>query len=135
MFLHPRQSRFRVRLPRINHVHLVFTITHFAQILDSIIVLVTVNVVYLLFRKTAFANSPDSTAADEPFNTIIIYDLEGKKLAHNVRLSISDQEPENISLVDGVFYIGCNPKSGSTKLDIYKTVLYEFDFDAVKPLT
>ena len=76
-----------------------------------------------------------STAADEPFNTIIIYDLEGKKLAHNVRLSISDQEPENISLVDGVFYIGCNPKSGSNKLDIYKTVLYEFDFDAVKPLT
>lgn len=76
-----------------------------------------------------------STAADEPFNTIIIYDLEGKKLAHNVRLSISDQEPENISLVDGAFYIGCNPKSGSNKLDIYKTILYEFDFDASKPLT
>lgn len=76
-----------------------------------------------------------STDAVEPYNTIIIYDLETKKLAHNVRLSISDQEPENISLVNGVFYIGCNPKSGSNKLDIYKSVLYEFDFDAVKPLT
>ena len=76
-----------------------------------------------------------STDANEPYNTIIIYDLITKKLAHNVRLSISDQEPENISLVDGAFYIGCNPKSGSNKLDIYKSVLYEFDFDASKPLT
>ena len=76
-----------------------------------------------------------STDANEPFNTIIIYDLKTKKLAHNVRLSISDQEPENISLVDGAFYIGCNPKSGSNKLDIYRSVLYEFDFDACKPLT
>ena len=74
-----------------------------------------------------------STSADEPYNTIIIYDLEKKKLAHNVRLSISDQEPENISLVDGVFYVGCNSKSGSNKLDIYKTVLYEFKFDESKP--
>ena len=74
-----------------------------------------------------------STAADEPYNTIIIYDLEKKTLAHNVRLSISDQEPENISLVDGVFYIGCNSKSGSNKLDIYETVLYEFKFDESKP--
>ena len=48
-------------------------------------------------------------------------------------LSISDQEPENISLVDGVFYIGCNSKSGSNKLDIYETVLYEFKFDESKP--
>lgn len=78
-----------------------------------------------------------STAADEPYNTIIIYDLEAKKLAHYVRLSISDQEPENISLVNGAFYVGCNPKSGSNKLDIYKTILYEFDFNAAEhfPLT
>ena len=75
-----------------------------------------------------------STAADEPYNTIIIYDLETRKLAHNVRLSISDQEPENISLLDGAFYIGCNPKTGSNKLDIYKSVLYEFDFDASEPI-
>ena len=74
-----------------------------------------------------------STAAVEPYNTIIIYDLATKQLAHYVRLSISDQEPENISLVDGAFYIGCNPKSGSNKLDIYKTILYEFDFDACVP--
>lgn len=74
-----------------------------------------------------------STSAEEPNNTIIIYDLEKKTLAHNVRLSISDQEPENISLVDGVFYIGCNSKSGSNKLDVYKTVLYEFRFDEAQP--
>lgn len=72
-----------------------------------------------------------STAADEPYNTIIIYDLESKKLAHYVRLSISGQEPENISLVNGEFYIGCN--SSTTQLDIYKSVLYEFDFDACVP--
>jgi len=75
-----------------------------------------------------------STAADEPYNTIIIYDLETRKLAHNVRLSISDQEPENISLLDGAFYVGCNPKAGSNKLDIYKSVLYEFDFDVSEPI-
>ncbi len=69
-----------------------------------------------------------STQNVEPYNTILIYDIEKKTLAHRVRLSISDQEPENISIVDGVFYIGCNPRSGSVKLDIYKSVLYEFDF-------
>ncbi|MBQ7320626.1 MAG: hypothetical protein IJW99_00875 [Clostridia bacterium] len=73
-----------------------------------------------------------STDANEPYNTIIIYDLEAKSLAHYVRLSISDQEPENISLVDGAFYIGCNSKSGSNKLDIYKSILYEFDFNTVE---
>jgi hypothetical protein len=73
-----------------------------------------------------------SNSSIEPYNTIIIYDLEGKKLAHNVRLSISGQEPENISLVNGAFYIGCN-SSSSTQLDIYKSVLYEFDFSACTP--
>ena len=73
-----------------------------------------------------------SNSSVEPFNTIIIYDLEGKKLAHNVRLSISGQEPENISLVNGAFYIGCNSSSGS-QLDVYKSVLYEFDFNACTP--
>ena len=57
-------------------------------------------------------------------------DLEKKELAHYVRLSISGQEPENISLVDGAFYVGCNVKAGSDKLDIYKCILYEFDFDS-----
>lgn len=71
-----------------------------------------------------------SNLASEPYNTIIIYDLEKKELAHYVRLSISGQEPENISLVDGAFYVGCNVKAGSDKLDIYKCILYEFDFDS-----
>ena len=74
-----------------------------------------------------------STDNKEPYNTIIIYDLETKKPAQYIRLSISGQEPENISLVDGVFYIGCNPKYNT--LDIYKSVLYEFDFDACKPMS
>lgn len=73
-----------------------------------------------------------SNSSVEPYNTIIIYDLEGKKLAHNVRLSISGQEPENISLVNGAFYIGCN-SSSSSQLDVYKSVLYEFDFNACTP--
>lgn len=72
-----------------------------------------------------------SASPDEPYNAIFIYDLDAKKLAHNVRLSISGQEPENISIVNGEFYIGCNA-SGSA-CDIYKSVLYEFDFDAVTP--
>ena len=70
--------------------------------------------------------------AVEPYNAIIIYDLEAKKLAHYVRLSISGQEPENISLVNGAFYIGCN-SSSSSQLDIYKSVLYEFDFHSATP--
>lgn len=64
---------------------------------------------------------------DEPYNAIIIYDLETREFVQYIRLSISGQEPENISLVDGVFYIGCN--SSTSKLDIYKSVLYEFDFN------
>ena len=59
VFKHPRQPRFCIRLPWIKHVHVVFTRAYLAQILYSIVALIAVNVVYLLFRKTAFANSPD----------------------------------------------------------------------------
>ena len=59
MPIHSWQSRFRVRLPRVEHVHPIFTRVHFAQILNTVIVFVAVNVVNLLFRKTAFANSPN----------------------------------------------------------------------------
>ena len=59
VFIHSWQSRFRVRLPRINHVHPVFTRTHFAQVLNTVILLIAVNVVNLLFRKTTFTDRPD----------------------------------------------------------------------------
>jgi len=72
-----------------------------------------------------------SKSPDEPYNAIFIYDLDAKKLAHNVRLSISGQEPENISIVNDEFYIGCNASGNAC--DIYKSVLYEFDFDTVTP--
>ena len=49
-FIHPRKSSPRVRLPWVNHVHLVFTIAHFTQILNTVILLIAVNVVNLLFR-------------------------------------------------------------------------------------
>ena len=60
VFIHPRQSRFRVRLPRINHVHPVFTRTHFAQVLNTVILLIAVNVVKRLRWPTAFAYCPNS---------------------------------------------------------------------------
>ena len=59
VFIHPRKSCLRIRFPWVEHVHPVFTRTHFAQVLNTVIVLIAVNVVYLLFRKTAFANSPN----------------------------------------------------------------------------
>ena len=59
VFIHSWQSRFCIRFPWVKHVHVVFTGAYFAQILNTVIVFVAVNVVNLLFRKTAFANSPN----------------------------------------------------------------------------
>ena len=59
VFKHPRQPRFCIRLPRVEHIHVVLTAAYLTQILNTVIVFVAVNVVYLLFRKTAFANSPN----------------------------------------------------------------------------
>ena len=59
MFIHSRQSRFRIRLPWVKHVHVVFTGAYFAQILNTVIVFVAVDMIKLLLRPTAFADSPD----------------------------------------------------------------------------
>ncbi len=59
MFPHSRQSRFSIRLPRIERIHLVFTGAYFAQILNTIIVLIAVNMVYLLLWPATFADCPD----------------------------------------------------------------------------
>ena len=56
---HPRQSRFCIRLPWVNYVPHVLASADLSQVLDVVIVLIAVDVVNLLFRKTAFANSPD----------------------------------------------------------------------------
>ena len=45
VFMHPWQSRFRIRLPRINHVHLVLAAAHFAQVLDVVVETVAIDVV------------------------------------------------------------------------------------------
>ena len=58
-FIHTRQSRFRIRFPRVKHVHLVFTRAHFAQVLDTIVVLIAVDVVYLLLRPTTVTDCPN----------------------------------------------------------------------------
>ena len=59
MFIHSRQTSLCVRLPRIKRVHLVFTAGHFAQVLNTVIVLIAVNVVYLLLRPATFTNRPN----------------------------------------------------------------------------
>ena len=58
-FIHPRKSSPRIRLPWVNHVHLVFTIAHFTQILNTVILLIAVNMVKWLLRKTTITDRPD----------------------------------------------------------------------------
>ncbi len=43
-------------------------------------------------------------------NVIMIYDWNGK-FVNRIDLSIAGEEPENISLIEGEFYIGCNNAS------------------------
>ena len=59
MPIHSWQSRFRIWLPWVQHVHLVLTGAYLAQILNAIIVLIAVNMVNLLLRKTTIADRPD----------------------------------------------------------------------------
>ena len=56
---HPRQARLRIWPPWVEHVHVVFRLTYLAQILDTIVVLIAVDMVNLLLRKTALADRPD----------------------------------------------------------------------------
>ena len=71
-FTHPRQSRFRIRLPRVKRVHLVFTAGHFAQIFDTVILLVAIDVVYLLLRPATFTDRPDGMVKGNK-NTFLVY--------------------------------------------------------------
>ena len=59
VFIHPRKSCLRIRFPWVEHVHVVFWLTYFAQILDSIIVLIAVDMVNLLLRPATFTDRPD----------------------------------------------------------------------------
>ena len=59
VFIHPRKSCLRIRLPRVEHIHVVLTAAYLAQILDSIIVLIAVDMVNLLLRPATFTNRPD----------------------------------------------------------------------------
>ena len=58
-FKYPRKSCLRIRLPWVKHVHVVLRLTYLAQILDTIVVLIAVDMVNLLLRKTALADRPD----------------------------------------------------------------------------
>ena len=59
VFMHSWQTSLCVRLPQINYVPHVLASADLSQVLDVVLVLIAVDVVNLLFRKTAFANSPD----------------------------------------------------------------------------
>ena len=76
------------------------------------------NYIYHVLFSTA--KSPD-----EPYNMIYVYDSKMGNLANKIRLSISGQEPENISVVNGAFIIGCN-NSSSSAFDVYKCTLIDF---------
>lgn len=66
-----------------------------------------------------------SSAPDEPFNMIFVNDYATGKIRNKIRLSITDQEPENISIVNGEFILGCNSSSTSA-VDIYRGELIDF---------
>ena len=59
VFIHPRQSRLRVRLPRIQRIHLVLASADFAQVPDVVVKAVAVDVVYLHRGKMPVVPSPD----------------------------------------------------------------------------
>ena len=59
VFIHPRQSRPCVRLPRINHVPQVFRLIDLAQVLDVVVKPIPVDMVNLHRRKTAVVPSPN----------------------------------------------------------------------------
>lgn len=66
-----------------------------------------------------------TTQSVEPYNMIFVYDIEKGKLQNKIRLSISGQEPENISIVNGEFMIGCNSSSASYA-DVFHSILIDF---------
>ena len=58
-FIHSRQTSLCIRLPPMQLIHHVFTSAYLAQVLNTVIVFVAVDVVKLLLWPTAFADSPD----------------------------------------------------------------------------
>ena len=60
VWINPRQPRFRIRLPRVQHIQIVLTAAHFPQVLNAVVMLVAVDMVNLLRRPTALADRPDS---------------------------------------------------------------------------
>ena len=59
VFKHPRQPRFCIRLPWVQHVHVVLTAAYLTQILNTVIVLIAVDMVNLLLRPATFTDRPD----------------------------------------------------------------------------
>ena len=59
VFIHPRKSCLRIRFPWVQHVHVVFTGAYFAQILNTVILLIPVDMVKLLLRPATFADRPN----------------------------------------------------------------------------
>ena len=50
MWVHPWQPRLCIRLPRVQHIQIVLTAAHLAQVLNAVVTLVAIDVVYLLRR-------------------------------------------------------------------------------------
>lgn len=65
-------------------------------------------------------------AGTETFNMIFVNAYSSGDLENRIRLSVYDQEPENISIVGGEFIIGCNNSSDSKNTDIVRTLLIDF---------
>ena len=59
VFIHPRKSCLRIRLPWVKHVHVVLRLTYLAQVLNTVILLIAVDVVNLLLRPATFTDRPD----------------------------------------------------------------------------
>ena len=55
---HPRQPRFRIRMPRVQHIQLVLTAAHFPQVLYAVVQSVAVNVVDGIGRNFTMTEGP-----------------------------------------------------------------------------
>lgn len=67
-----------------------------------------------------------SSTPGEPDNMIFVNRYDTGAKVNKIRLSIAGQEPENISVVDGGFIIGCNNSATPATADIYRTELVDF---------
>ena len=110
VFKHPRQPRFGIRFPWVEHVHPVFTRAHFTQILNAVILLIAVDMIKLLLRPATFTNRPDSMVQSN-MNTSLVYLAVNIQIASLITLSASYRsaqsaasQPTALSIVSIVLF-------------------------------